>query len=284
MGHSKRTKQGKKGHRKQTKRNKKQIQKSYGNVPSESYMPTTTWSDIDRILSTWEPHGNSIPRMISILTTYEKSHHMHGDADNQISTQGVVDSNTPSSIPNPPRRDLEELSACIALALDYIPLQQCFGSADYTLSVMPIYTGSLNPTQPNEPKPYHCMLRTTRLHQTTSTITLRTVPLGRIFYKGQPTFWLLAWELRGNLFALRSDRVELGELPFEDLDDDDLGTPDVEMIPVVLLPEFDELSSKAVYLGKTALLGGDKVLGGLATKDGYQLLRVTGWDSEPVTA
>jgi hypothetical protein len=290
MGHSKRTKQGKKGHQKQTKRNKKQIQKSYDDIPFESYWEPSyaMFQTFERLLSTWEANCDSIPRMISILTAYEKSHHMHGDADNQISTQGVVVSNTPSSIPNPPYRDLKELSTYISLATDYvpknIPLQKCLGSADYTLSVKPVYTESLNQTQPDGPKPYHYILRTTRLHQTTSTITLRTVALGRICYKGQPTFWFLAWELRGNLFALRSDTVAPDELLFEDLDDDDLDTPDVETIPAVLLPEFDKLSSKAVYLGKTALLGGDKVLGALATEDGYQVLQVTGWDSELVSA
>jgi hypothetical protein len=219
-----------------------------------------------------------IPMMLSIFTAYEKS---HVSANNQ----GEEDSDTPPSIPNPTHLSLDKLDAAINSAINYIPLQKSLGSADYNLSIMHVYPESLNTAQPYEhgPKSYHPLLRTTRLHQATSTITLRTVVLGRIYYKDYPTSWICVWELRGNLFALRSDIVSAEELEFKEMDDGDVGEPSMEKSPAVFLPEFEKWSSKAVYLGKTALLGEKEVLGGLGTKGGYRVLQVTRWESDLVS-
>jgi hypothetical protein len=88
--------------------------------------------------------------------------------------------------------------------------------------------------------------------------------------------------LRGNLFALRSDIVAEEELQFKEMDDGDLGELTMEKSPAVLLPELEKWSSKAVYLGKISLLGEKEV--DLATKGGYRVLQVTGWESDLVSS
>ena len=187
-------------------------------------------------------------------------------------------------MPNPTHLSLNKLDVAISLAINDIPLQKSLGLADYALTIMPVCPESLNTPQPYEhgPRAYHPLLRTTRLYQATSTITLRTVVLGRIHYKDNPTYWIVVWELRGNLFALRSDIVAEEELQFKEMDDGDLGEPTMEKSPAVLLPELEKWSSKAVYLGKTSLLGEKEV--DLATKGGYRVLQVTGWESDLVSS
>ncbi|KAN0066873.1 hypothetical protein V8E54_015045 [Elaphomyces granulatus] len=260
MGHSKRTQQGK---AKMTVESEESLISNFQAGPSH--------------LKMFLAPSDHIPEILSILTAYEKN---HADVNNQ-----VEDSDTPSSIPNPTNLSLYKLDGAITSVLGGgVPLQKSLGSADYALSIMHIEPESLNSLQPyeNGPKVYNRLLRTTRLYQATSTITLRTVALGRIKYKGRLTSWIVVWELRGNLFALRSDIVSEEELQFKEMDDDDLEAS-MEKLPPVLLPELEKWSSKAVYLGKTSLLGEKEVLGGLATKGGYRVLQVTGWESDLVS-
>jgi hypothetical protein len=115
-----------------------------------------------------------LPEILSIFTAY------HADASNQ-----VEDSDTPPFMPNPTHLSLNKLDVAISLAINDIPLQKSLGLADYALTIMPVCPESLNTPQPYEhgPRAYHPLLRTTRLYQATSTITLRTVVLGRIHYK-----------------------------------------------------------------------------------------------------
>ena len=109
---------------------------------------------------------------------------------------------------------------------------------------------------------YHCLLRTTRLHEAKSTTTLRTIALGRICFEDQPTSWIVVLELRGQLFALRSDSIAQEELLVKD--DEDCDDKDPESIPAASLPKFEEplLKATAVFLGGTEILEETEILEG----------------------
>ena len=98
----------------------------------------------------------------------------------------------------------------IALVDDYIPLQKSLGSADYTLSIIPDVLSTTNPwinqmdmdrslppSPLDHPAPNH-------LNNYSSHCLLSAGSVTR-----QSTSWILVWELRGNIVALRSDIVAL---------------------------------------------------------------------------
>jgi hypothetical protein len=110
-------------------------------------------------------------------------------------------------------------------------------------------------------------------------MTLRTVTLGRIWFCHHPTSWVVVMELRGELFALRSDVVAPKELLFTtngEVDDDEF-----ETIPAAPLPLFEKTGAKAVHLGNVKILDPTDTL----TSEGYvPLPSVTTWESSLVDA
>jgi hypothetical protein len=88
-------------------------------------------------------------------------------------------------------------------------------------------------------------------------------------------------ELRGNLFALRSDVIAPEELLVEGNEGcDDM---ELEIISAVPLPEFDTTVSKAVYLGGIGVLDGVDYPG-VTVHTGYANLPVAKWESVPIDA
>lgn len=88
-------------------------------------------------------------------------------------------------------------------------------------------------------------------------------------------------ELRGKLFALRSDVIAPDELLVKN--DEDHDNADLETIPAASLPEFEKTVSKAVYLGKLGILEWRGYPGGFV-EGGYRTLQVTEWESVLVNA
>jgi hypothetical protein len=83
-------------------------------------------------------------------------------------------------------------------------------------------------------------------------------------------------ELRGSLFALRSDVIASEELLVED--DEDFDDMELETVSVVPLPEFEATASKAIYLGRIDILDGVDY-SGASVHTGYASLPVTRWES-----
>jgi hypothetical protein len=187
---------------------------------------------------------------------------------------------------NPSLHDLEQLSTAIDLYRCFtsgklslhkaIPSQN---SVPYLLAIHPVNPESLNPSPPGEKGAYHSLLRTTRLHQPVGTMTLRTIALGRIWFCHHPTSWVVVMELRGELFALRSDVVAPEELLFTI--NGELDEAEFERIPAAPLPVFEKAGLKAVHLGNIKILNPSD----LSTSDGYMSLpSVTNWESTLVDA
>jgi len=84
-------------------------------------------------------------------------------------------------------------------------------------------------------------------------------------------------ELRGELFALRSDVVAPKELLFAvngELDDEEF-----ETIPAAPLPVFEKTGTKAVHLGNIKILDPSDT----STSNGYVILpSITNWESSVV--
>jgi hypothetical protein len=195
---------------------------------------------------------------------------------------------TPLHYRNPSLHDLEQLSAAIDLYGCYtsgkLSLHKAItsqNSVPYLLAVHPVYPESLNTSLAGEQAAgsYHSLLRTTLLHQPDSTITLRTVALGRIWFCLHPTSWVVVMGLRGELFALRSDVVAPKELLWTINGEGD--GAEIERIPAAPLPVFEKTGAKAVYLGNIKILDPSD----LSISDGFVLLpSVTNWESSLVDA
>lgn len=195
---------------------------------------------------------------------------------------------TPLHYRNPSLHDLEQLSAAIDLYGCYtsgkLSLHKAIASQNsvpYLLAVHPVYPESLNTSLAGEQAAgsYHSLLRTTLLHQPDSTITLRTVALGRIWFCLHPTSWVVVMGLRGELFALRSDVVAPKELLWTINGEGD--GAEIERIPAAPLPVFEKTGAKAVYLGNIKILDPSD----LSISDGFVLLpSVTNWESSLVDA
>ncbi len=193
---------------------------------------------------------------------------------------------TPSRLRNPSLHNLEQLSAAVDLYRCYnsgkLSLHKAIASQSsvpYLLAFHPVYPESLNTSLPGEQAAgsYHSLLRTTVLHQPDSTVTLRTVALGRIWFCLHPTSWVVVMEVQGELFALRSDVVAREELLFTIYGEGD--DAELETIPAAPLPMFEKTGAKAVHLGNIKILDPSDI----SKSDGYVILpSVTNWESSLV--
>ncbi|PVH77931.1 hypothetical protein DL98DRAFT_590835 [Cadophora sp. DSE1049] len=187
---------------------------------------------------------------------------------------------TPSTITNPTDENLENLLIALNFynfyshSHPYLPLSTL--GTQYTLGISPLYSKSLHSVSlPSNRKMYHPLLRYTRLHSNSSSTTLRTVSLGRIFRDKKPTYWVVVMEIQhGLLFALKSDFIGPEEILEEANSEDEYDSDDIEPTGV-MIPELDNVPCKAALLGNTTLLG----IGTTARGGRYEMLNVTGWDS-----
>ncbi|KUJ19300.1 uncharacterized protein LY89DRAFT_667276 [Mollisia scopiformis] len=236
-------------------------------------------------------NGHIISKESSLVSNCNGHSNNHSNPTSSIASASASSisitsiSDTPPNVPNPTFHKLQNLIVGLNFYNfyshdhPYFPLPP-LGATDYTLSIQPIYPQSLN-SDPLSPGYYHHLLRLTRLHYASSTTTLRTVALGRILYLEKPTYWIVVMDIQhGNLYALRSDTVALEELLVES--DDQRDNIDWKTIPAAELPEFDNKSWKAVLLGDTTILDGNRIVGGDTAKGGYQALIVEDWDSVTV--
>ena len=197
-------------------------------------------------------------------------------------------SSTPSNIPNPTLDSLahfvRNISGYNILAYEnrYVPLP-LGPTNDYSLSVDLAGWDSLNAPPEGPQKNFRWVLAVTRLHYAASISALRTVPLGRILYREQKTFWIVVMEIQhGNLYALCSKAIEDYELDWasscdENTPEDDDGEGR-EKEAVVALPEFDDRSWKAVWIGNTSILEEKNFVGRVANA-GYRALMIERWDT-----
>ncbi|PVH75451.1 hypothetical protein DL98DRAFT_575051 [Cadophora sp. DSE1049] len=201
---------------------------------------------------------------------------MTDGADDDIAPKlmslNVTSSETPkkSGLPKPSILKLNALDIALSLYKFYapdpyrLPLRPL--GSDYVLSIQPVCPKSLSSTPSAIPTPrqyYHHLLRTTLLYSGDTPETLRTICIGHIYYKTEPTYWVVVIDLEhGQLFALRSDYIDDYErIPDEDEDtDEDMDMnelDDPKLMRTVDLLVFDAQSLKAVRLGDTRFLEAD---------------------------
>ena len=149
--------------------------------------------------------------------------------------------------------------------------------AEYALGMNILVLQSLRSTPaPTLRSFYQLMLRYTRLKSASSSTstTLRTVALGRIFRNEEPTYWVVVMEIQnGLLFALKSDYVSVQEVIKDDPDKEHYS----DAVDGVGIPELDDTPWKAALLGDTTLLDVD--VERAATDHRCTMLDVVDWDS-----
>lgn len=206
-----------------------------------------------------------------------------------ILTTPIPSTPPPWDFPNP---TLNSLGRCFnhianynirAYQKRYVPLP-LGATNDYTLSIRLQDPQSLNvPIVIPWPQDLRWVFSVTRLWYAASISTLRTVALGRILYREQKTSWMAVMEIQhGNLYALCSKAIEDYELDWasscdENTPEDDDGEGR-EKEAVVALPEFDDRSWKAVWIGNTSILEEKNFVGRVANA-GYRALMIERWDT-----
>jgi hypothetical protein len=152
-------------------------------------------------------------------------------------------------------------------------------SPTHSLAVFPLYPKSLNATHESS-EGYHWLLRTASLHGEDKTTTLQIIPVGRIWFEQEPTFWIVVVDLQGRLYALRAD--EIAEEELTTLDEEDMEDNGTSIVPTQKKSMFDEMGVsgkklKAVSLGGLSILEGDLCS---CVSTFKPLHWVTSWESE----